>query len=895
MGSEMCIRDSDFFIPTPPPTPCTEVQVLIAPDPYPTETYWNISKQPYGVGELMAQAFGQAGGTVCLPNGAYVWVITDSYGDGLNPGGSVALKIGGQVRTMTTAYWSVFPTSPVRGFHFTLPPPPPPPPPPPAPPPPPPPPVLFADGFTSKVQSVAKWHNLDPYGSGNVHIIEHGQLVQTGPSVSVRTAAPIGTAAAYGGLYSLKARYFAVPNRLTDDDAIVMLCRRPDLHRRTPQALDPTLFSAQERCAKFAMHDVFSNALKRILNGTDKSAEVACAPNWAGDGHGFEITVTPTQVSFHDDVGCAPLTMPSDIGVTSPVYLYLGSDDDYGRLLPWYYVRLYDANGVQRLGDDFSSIAHSQAFWQVDPAQAAHHTFVPPGTLRMRGRRKIVMKEGFSVAEWRARVRFTAKPRVVPDSDKFALFVCQANALETFSTSWTDAGVPGCVKLYARGDSGTLRKSAQPPAGGAVGAVACAHGSDLELAVDVSPSTLTFFDNRGCPPVVVANPFAPPYKFGVGVHEPAGIWSWVQSVNITSRLVQFAPSPPTPPRPPPLAPSPSPAAALPGVCAVRHLNVGGQVMDCGAALTGNIAGAENNYFNAAGEHFYSMSVAQDKVVVFTTCADDAFDQYLRLWRGCPTSGGVQVAANDDSYCARHPEAQTGGGTHISLQATIQTTLSAGVTYYLQIEGWTDLEGDYVINVYCPNDAPFPPPPSHPPSSPPAKPPPPSPPPSPPPFPPGHCPALGLDREHVLECGVTVIGDTAANGAHRFGSLAPEVFVKLALAPGAGAVEVVVDTCSDVTAFDTRVRIWMGCPGYGGVAGAQNDDAPAAFATAGCGHGRSRLATALEPGGDYYVQIESFSSPSSAGAFALTMTCPSPPPPPSPCLLYTSELPTKRIV
>ncbi|KAJ1626332.1 hypothetical protein T492DRAFT_1146883, partial [Pavlovales sp. CCMP2436] len=150
--------------------------------------------------------------------------------------------------------------------------------------------------------------------------------------------------------------------------------------------------------------------------------------------------------------------MPSDIGTKSPVYLYLGSDDDYGRHLPWLYLKVLDANGAVQIQDNFTDVAFSQNFWQVDPRQAANHRFLGAGTLRMRGRHKIMVQEAFSANAFRIRVEITAKPKVIPDNDRFAIWLCDENADATTSSSWSEYGDSGCVRFDVRGEGGHLRK-----------------------------------------------------------------------------------------------------------------------------------------------------------------------------------------------------------------------------------------------------------------------------------------------------------------------------------------------------------------------------------------------------------------------------------------------------
>lgn len=152
-----------------------------------------------------------------------------------------------------------------------------------------------------------------------------------------------------------------------------------------------------------------------------------------------------------------------------------------------------------------------------------------------------------------------------------------------------------------------------------------------------------------------------------------------------------------------------------------------------------------------------------------------YDAVLRIYDGCPLSGGKEVARDDDS----------GGGQ----DAKLSLTLPMGSTFYVMIEGYGAEAGSYVVSI-GPCDTvvfakPSPPPPSEPPSlppmpppsppppSPPPSPPPPAPPPSPPP-PAPVCPLSFLDSGGPLSCatGGRVYGSTLGASNH-FGNAAPE--------------------------------------------------------------------------------------------------------------------------
>ena len=87
--------------PTPSPTPCTggmDVEIELTTDNYPQETAWTLSNQ-CDMGQTFSSPVYSELSTMtstplCLPNGEYNFVITDTYGDGICCGyGSGAYKI----------------------------------------------------------------------------------------------------------------------------------------------------------------------------------------------------------------------------------------------------------------------------------------------------------------------------------------------------------------------------------------------------------------------------------------------------------------------------------------------------------------------------------------------------------------------------------------------------------------------------------------------------------------------------------------------------------------------------------------------------------------------------------------------------------------------------------
>jgi hypothetical protein len=107
---------------------------------------------------------------------------------------------------------------------------------------------------------------------------------------------------------------------------------------------------------------------------------------------------------------------------------------------------------------------------------------------------------------------------------------------------------------------------------------------------------------------------------------------------------------------------------------------------CGTRLSGSTVGEDSNFGNAAGEMTYDF-VASGSNYIFDACGSN-YDSYLRVY----DSSGHLVGYNDDHY---------GECSGSGLASHLQTSLVAGNSYTLVVEGYGSNEGDFVVDITCP--------------------------------------------------------------------------------------------------------------------------------------------------------------------------------------------------
>lgn len=110
--------------------------------------------------------------------------------------------------------------------------------------------------------------------------------------------------------------------------------------------------------------------------------------------------------------------------------------------------------------------------------------------------------------------------------------------------------------------------------------------------------------------------------------------------------------------------------------------------------SGNTACSNDNYANgdcyfseSSPEDVYSMTLGATQGVVVSLCGS-GFDTGLKVRRGGVCPGDIMVVCDDDASCS-------GSGT---LQSNVEFTAQAGVTYFIQVSGYSTASGPYSIRV-----------------------------------------------------------------------------------------------------------------------------------------------------------------------------------------------------
>jgi hypothetical protein len=120
-------------------------------------------------------------------------------------------------------------------------------------------------------------------------------------------------------------------------------------------------------------------------------------------------------------------------------------------------------------------------------------------------------------------------------------------------------------------------------------------------------------------------------------------------------------------------------------CVIADPCVDPIIITCGDTVTGTTTDGFNYVGNPAPDKFYEMQIPDMYDVTISLCDGGTnYDSWIRVFDGCPTEGGVELASNDDSC---------------GLQSELTVTLAAG-TYWLVVEGYASASGNYSVNVSC---------------------------------------------------------------------------------------------------------------------------------------------------------------------------------------------------
>ncbi|MBU0509357.1 hypothetical protein KKH27_11050 [bacterium] len=106
---------------------------------------------------------------------------------------------------------------------------------------------------------------------------------------------------------------------------------------------------------------------------------------------------------------------------------------------------------------------------------------------------------------------------------------------------------------------------------------------------------------------------------------------------------------------------------------------------------GTTAGYANDYTpscntSTAPDVVYHWRPSFSSEVSFSLCGSD-YDCILHVWRGCPSSGGVEIACNDDAC---------------GLQSCLTTAVQSGLDYYIIVDGYQSNSGAYRLNIVPPS-------------------------------------------------------------------------------------------------------------------------------------------------------------------------------------------------
>ncbi|MFA7331368.1 MAG: T9SS type A sorting domain-containing protein [Candidatus Delongbacteria bacterium] len=107
-------------------------------------------------------------------------------------------------------------------------------------------------------------------------------------------------------------------------------------------------------------------------------------------------------------------------------------------------------------------------------------------------------------------------------------------------------------------------------------------------------------------------------------------------------------------------------------------------LSCGDSITGTTVDGYDYVGNPALDKFFEVTIDQDGPITFSLCTATDYDSYLRIYDGCPVSGGTEIAFNDDAC---------------GLASEITTILTAG-TYWVVVEGYSEGVGNFSLDIIC---------------------------------------------------------------------------------------------------------------------------------------------------------------------------------------------------
>jgi len=125
--------------------------------------------------------------------------------------------------------------------------------------------------------------------------------------------------------------------------------------------------------------------------------------------------------------------------------------------------------------------------------------------------------------------------------------------------------------------------------------------------------------------------------------------------------------------------------------AISYAQTESSTLQCGSSVSGSTRGRSSQVGHRSGEVTYEFTAESSTSVTFDLC-DSTYDTFLRIF----DDSGNEIARNDDhrGRC---------GSSRNRLASHVETTVQAGRTYTVVVEGFRNAEGNFQLDVTCGND------------------------------------------------------------------------------------------------------------------------------------------------------------------------------------------------
>merc|ERR1712038_582944 len=205
-----------------------------------------------------------------------------------------------------------------------------------------------------------------------------------------------------------------------------------------------------------------------------------------------------------------------------------------------------------------------------------------------------------------------------------------------------------------------------------------------------------------------------------------------------------------------------PSSSVPGSrwadCVQNDGSGSGLSVQCGSSVSGSTRGRVSEVGHSSGDYSYEFTPQSSTSVTFDLC-DSEFDTYLRIFQG----SGNEVARNDDHG------GRCGSGSN-RLASHVETTVLAGLTYTVVVEGYRRSEGNFQLDVTCADS--------------------------------GNGGGNGGDNDNTIACGRTVSGTTVGRSSIVGNNAGEAVFEFVATES-----EYEFDAC--LSGYDSVIRVYEG--------------------------------------------------------------------------------------